>query len=178
MNKFLILSFTALLSVGCQSAASNSATNNNSVANKAVVQSANVSGTQSPNNSAVVSSHSETAENPAPPTANAPAKSTESPMARPIDVAAMTANIEQSEKEYKTNPAAKENLAKAYFTRATALTEAAQYRAALGDYRRGLKLDPNDEAAKGMHDQILSIFKQINREPPKEGDEPKPLPFK
>jgi tetratricopeptide (TPR) repeat protein len=99
-------------------------------------------------------------------------------MARPIDAAEMTAVIERTEKQYRNNQKdekAKDELAKAYFVRATALTSAAQYRAALGDYRKGLKLNPNDEDARKMHDQILSIFKSIGREPPKEGEEPKPL---
>ncbi|MEJ7701898.1 MAG: hypothetical protein WKF71_19980 [Pyrinomonadaceae bacterium] len=68
-------------------------------------------------------------------------------------------------------------MAKALFVRAFALTEAAQYRAALGDFRKGLKLSPNDQAAQKMHDEIIRIFESINREPPKEGEEPKPLPF-
>ena len=101
-------------------------------------------------------------------------------MARPIDVSAMTADIEKAEKNYKANPndeKAKNALAGAYFKRAFALTEAAQYRAALGDFRKGLKLNPNDQDAKQMHDQIISIFQSIGREPPKEGEEPAPLPF-
>jgi hypothetical protein len=28
-----------------------------------------------------------------------------------------------------------------------------------------------------MHDQIISIFASIKREPPKEGEEPAPMPF-
>ncbi len=102
-----------------------------------------------------------------------------SPMSRPIDVSAMNADIQKAEKNYEkdSNDAqAKKDLAHAYFIRAFALTEAAQYRAALGDFRKGLKLDPDDEDAKKMHDQILSIFKSIGREPPKEGEEPSPLP--
>ncbi len=99
-------------------------------------------------------------------------------MARAVDVSQMTADIEKAEKEYKQNPKVKGALAQAYFGRAFALTEAAQYRAALGDFRKGLKLNPNDEDAKAMHDQIISIFKSINREPPKEGEEPTPLPLK
>jgi hypothetical protein len=57
------------------------------------------------------------------------------------------------------------------------LTDAAQYRAALGDFRKGLKLNPNDTKAKAMHDRIISIFASIGREPPKEGEEPAPMPF-
>lgn len=113
--------------------------------------------------------------------ANKPASgSTESPMARAIDVSAQTAKIEKAEKDYKAkadDAKAKENLASAYFERAFLLTEAAQYRAALGDFRKGLKLNPNDTGAKAMHDQIIGIFKSIPREPPREGEEPAPLPF-
>ncbi len=101
-------------------------------------------------------------------------------MAKSIDVAEMTAEIEKSEKAFKQNPKdekAKDALAQSYFERAFALTDAAQYRAALGDFRKGLKLSPNDQEAKNMHDEILRIFASINREPPKEGEEPKPMPF-
>ncbi|HEV7643072.1 MAG TPA: hypothetical protein VGO50_03945 [Pyrinomonadaceae bacterium] len=102
-----------------------------------------------------------------------------SPMSRPIDVSAMNADIQKAEKNHEKDPKdaqAKKDLAHAYFVRAFALTEAAQYRAALGDFRKGLKLDPDDEEARKMHDQIISIFKSIGREPPKEGEEPPPLP--
>ena len=165
MKKVLILSLAAFVSFGCNSAAQS--TNQTANANTATVKS---------NDSTIVSSHSSESGKTAEPLSNKPASSsTESPMARPIDVAEMTADIEKSEQEFKKNPKAKAELAKAYFVRATALTSAAQYRSALGDYRKGLKLDPNDEDAKKMHDQILSIFKSIGREPPKEGEEPKPL---
>lgn len=110
----------------------------------------------------------------------APKTQTESPMAKAIDVSQMTAAIEKAEKTYtakQTDAKAKNQLAGAYFTRAFALTEAAQYRAALGDFRKGLKLNPADEDARAMHDRIISIFQSINRAPPKEGEEPPPLPF-
>ncbi len=174
MKKYLAISLASLISIGCGAASNQTATSNNNVA---VVQSSNAATVRPPNDSPIVSSHSTDAkEKPPAPSADKPAStSTESPMARPIDVAQMNADIEKAEAEYKKNPKAKEALAKAYFIRATALTDAAQYRSALGDYRKGLKLDPNDEDAKKMHDQIISIFQQIGREPPKEGDEPKPL---
>ncbi len=167
MKKVLILSLATLFSIGCTSAAqqANAPVNQNTAAVKS-------------NDSAIVSSHSTEAEKKLSLPSDKPASSsTESPMARPIDVAEMTADIERAEQAFKKNPKAKEDLAKAYFVRATALTGAAQYRAALGDYRKGLKLNPNDEEARKMHDQILSIFKSIGREPPKEGEEPLPLPF-
>jgi len=163
MKKSLILIFTALFLLGCQNAAQQTPPTANT--NTATVKA---------DNSTIVSSHSSDAQTTSPPPVTKTG-STESPMAKPVDVAEMTADIERAEKEFKKNPKAKEDLAKAYFVRATALTGAAQYRAALGDYRKGLKLDPTDEDAKKMHDQILSIFKSIGREPPKEGEEPKPL---
>jgi predicted component of type VI protein secretion system len=103
-----------------------------------------------------------------------------SPNAQPVDVSAMNAEIEKAEKKHQKDPKdaqAKKDLAHAYFVRGFALTEAAQYRAALGDFRRGLKLDPTDQEAKNMHDQIISIAAGMGRELPKEGEEPTPLPF-
>ena len=164
MKKITILSFLALISIGCNNATQQAVNTNAAI--------------QKSNNSAVVSSHSTDTEKVSPPPSNKTTSGDSSPMAKAIDVAELTANVENAEKEFKKNPKAKEDLAKAYFVRATALTGAAQYRAALGDYRKGLKLNPNDEDAKAMHDQIISIFKSIGREPPKEGEEPPPLPFK
>ncbi len=180
MKKHLIIGLASVISIGCGGAAQPTPTvttnNTNQTANAPLVQASNTSTGQPAGDQTIVSSHSNTAVKTAPP--SEVLTSTESPMARPVDVNQMTADIEKAEKEYKKNPATKDQLAKAYFVRATALTDAAQYRAALGDYRKGLKLEPNDEAAKSMHDEILRIFKSINREPPKEGTEPKPLPIK
>ena len=180
MKNFLIISLASLISIGCggtaQPTPTVTTTNANRAANAPVVQSSNTSTVQPAGDQTIVSSHSNAAVKTAPP--SDVLTSTESPMARPVDVNQMTADIEKAEKDYKKNPATKDQLAKAYFVRATALTDAAQYRAALGDYRKGLKLEPNDEAAKSMHDEILRIFKSINREPPKEGTEPKPLAIK
>ncbi len=171
MKKVLILSLASLISVGCSSAAQQASAPINQ--NAAAVKS---------NDSAIVSSHSTDAGKTVSPSSDKPASSsTESPMARPIDAAEMTADIERAEKQYRQNQKnekAKAELANAYFVRATALTGAAQYRAALGDYRKGLKLNPTDEAARKMHDMIVNIFRNnLRREPPKEGEEPPPLPF-
>lgn len=181
MKKAAIIGFLALASL--LSACGNSAhvaTQNANNTNAATERSAN---------SLVVPSHSSdktpgggttnpAAQNGAPKTQQ---QQTESPMAKPIDVSEMTAAVEKAEKDYKaraTDAKAKEKLAEAYFTRAFALTEAAQYRAALGDFRKGLKLNSNHKDARAMHDRIISIFASINREPPKEGEEPPPMPFK
>ena len=99
-------------------------------------------------------------------------------MQKGVDVSEMTAAIEKAEKEFKAKPAdpkAKEDLATAYFKRAFELTSAAQYSAALGDFRKGLKLNPNDKEAKDMHDQIVSIYESMGREAPKEGEEKAPM---
>ncbi len=76
-----------------------------------------------------------------------------------------------------SDDAAKKALGAAYFKRAEALTEARQYASALGDYRRALKHDPSNTAAKEWIDRIISIYDSINRDSPKEGEEPQPLPF-
>ena len=163
MNKFIILGIAVSISIGCGNAAQPTTTNANVAVNTSTVQTTT-------GNQAIVSSHSNDAGKTALPSGSTPAE--------PIDVATMTADIEKAEQEYKKNPKAKNELARAYFVRATVLTGAAQYRAALGDYRKGLKLDPTDESAKKMHDEIISIFKQLNREPPKEGEESAPMPIK
>ncbi len=99
----------------------------------------------------------------------------------PIDTSKHDAEIEQAEKELKTKPQdadARMALAKAYHARASALTKARQYRSALGDYRRTLKYDPENEDAKEMSTTITGIMKSMGREIPAEGEEPPPLPFK
>ena len=91
--------------------------------------------------------------------------------------------IAEAEKIVNSKPndeQAKKTLAQAYFDRAFALTQppARQYAAALGDYRRALKHDSNHEESKMWIDQISTIFRSLGKEPPKEGEEPAPLPFK
>ena len=132
--------------------------------------------TKSDNSSLVASSHS--AQNTPPANSATQNPGGRNPMERAIDTAQMDADIAKTEKEYKQNPndkTAKLALAAAYFVRAKALREVAQYRAALGDFRRGLKLDPENQEAKAMHDEIVRIFGEMKRELPKEGEEPPPL---
>lgn len=173
MKKALVTGFLAFTLAGCTNSAQ-VATQNANNTNAQAQQNAN---------SLVTSSHSsekmQSANNSSP--SGAPKTQTESPMAKPVDVSELTAAIEKAEKSYQSKQSdakAKENLGEAYFARAFALTEAAQYRAALGDFRKGLKLNPDNQDAKAMHDRIISIFRSINREPPKEGEEPPPMPFK
>ncbi|MBK9216878.1 MAG: tetratricopeptide repeat protein [Chloracidobacterium sp.] len=116
-----------------------------------------------------------------PPAANsagAPSKWTQSGDA--IDTSTFDAAIAKAEKAAGDQPsdtAAKKGLAEAYLARANALTGARQYASALGDYRRTLKHDPTNAEAKDWVDQIINIYKSINRGYPAEGEEPPPLPF-
>ena len=99
----------------------------------------------------------------------------------PIDTKKFDTAIAAAEIALRKSPndeKAKKALAEAYFDRAEALTKARQYASALGDYRRTVKYDPSNEEAKGWIDQIINIYNSINREYPKEGEEPPPLPFK
>jgi len=161
MKKIIFLSLVTLISIGC----SNSAP------------------TQTQTNSAPAASpkkdeltvRSNTPQSQKPPMSQ---PSGGGPNQKAVDVSAMTANIEKAEKDLKAKPTdakAKETLASAYFERAFALTNAAQYSAAIGDFRKGLKLNPNDKAAKDMHDQIISIYESMGRPAPKEGEEKSPM---
>jgi tetratricopeptide (TPR) repeat protein len=91
----------------------------------------------------------------------------------PIDTSNFDADIAKAEKSGD-----KKALSQAYEKRADALTKARQYAAALGDYRKALKADPSNGDAKNWVDQITMVYESMNREAPKEGEEPPPLPFK
>ncbi|MBE7515612.1 MAG: hypothetical protein HS105_03230 [Chloracidobacterium sp.] len=98
----------------------------------------------------------------------------------PIDTKAFDSAIAAADKELKAKPAdeaLKKKASKAYFDRAMALTQARQYASALGDYRRAYKIDAANEEAKTWIDEIIKIYGTINKEYPKEGEEPPPLPF-
>ena len=98
----------------------------------------------------------------------------------PIDMTKYNAAISKAGVAIKggaTDPASKKALAQAYFERGLALTEAKQYASALGDYRRAIKFDPTHADAKKWVDQLVNIYKSLNKEAPKEGEEPLPLPY-
>lgn len=167
----------------CGGGGATSAINTNTGGNRPTLTNApsTSSTTANQNNSLVVSSHSKDQNTALSPSTSSDQPSQNSPMSKPVDVTAMTAKIEKADKDLKAKPddeKLKKASAAAYFERAFALTKAAQYRAALGDFRKGLKLNPDDKEAQSMHDQIIEIFKSIGREPPKEGEEPAPLPIK
>jgi tetratricopeptide (TPR) repeat protein len=99
----------------------------------------------------------------------------------PVDTKEFDSAIASAEVALNKKPSdadAKKALGAAYFNRAEALTKARQYASALGDYRRALKYDPSNSTAKEWIDQISSIYASMNRESPKEGEEPPPLPLK
>lgn len=123
-------------------------------------------------------------ENQAPPTGNSEApggKTKWTQSGNPIDTTELDAAITNADKAVKAKPTdtdAKKDLSQAYLKRAVALTDARQYASALGDYRKAVKNDPTNEEAKNWIDQITQIYDSMNKEAPKEGEEPPPLPFK
>ena len=169
MKKVLILNFIALIFTACGTSPQ--------------INSTNISTMQNANNGSVVSSHS--TENSAVPNATIVPKSetktkwTQS--GNPIDTSKFDADIAIAEKNSKAKPkdeSAQKTLAEALVNRGLALTDARQYASALGDYRKAQKLDPTNEDAKKWIAQIIGIYESINRDYPKEGEEPPPLPFK
>jgi tetratricopeptide (TPR) repeat protein len=115
----------------------------------------------------------------APTTAPARASSTAPGTGEPIDTSKYDAEIKRLEKQAEMRPGdeARLALAKAYLARANALTQAKQYRAALGDYRRALRYDPDNEEARQWAATITGILQDMGREVPTEGNEPAPLPL-
>lgn len=167
MKKIAVLGFSILVSVACGTASR---------------QTVNVS-PQNSNDSLTVSSrsnnYSTTANQSVVPKSDTKTKWTQS--GNPIDTSEFDAEVIKAEKNLKAKPkdaGAKTALAEAYVKRGVALTEARQYASALGDYRRTLKLEANNEEAKNGMEQIISIYESLNRDYPKEGEEPPPLPFK
>jgi tetratricopeptide (TPR) repeat protein len=168
MKKIVFTSLITLFAIGCNNSAPTQVQTNSAapVVKKEETQ--------------TVAAHSTENQKPAPMTNSNSPSSGGSPMSKAVDVSEMTKNIEKADKEFKAKPSdakAKEALATAYFTRAFALTKAAQYSAALGDFRKGLKLNPDDKEAKEMNDQIVSIYESMGREAPKEGEEKAPMPI-
>lgn len=168
-----VLFFVAIFSIACSNTAPTPVANSNASADRPMR-----SGQMQQQNTIAHST-----ENQPPRTG---ANSTGAPKAsggEPIDTAKFDGVIAEAEKIVNSKPndaEAKKTLAQAYFDRAFALTQppARQYAAALGDYRRALKHDPNHEESKVWMNQIVTIFRSLGKEPPKEGEEPAPLPFK
>ena len=165
--KFLLLIFTAVLLVACNNA--------RPVANTdRTINAANQS-----NEARTVIAHTTENQTPKPANSSGGGKWTQS--GDPIDTSKFDANVATAETFLKSKPGdneAKQALAQAFFERGFALTEARQYAAALGDYRRALKYDPDHAESKKWIDQIVSIYTMLKKDAPKEGEEPPPLPFK
>jgi tetratricopeptide (TPR) repeat protein len=137
--------------------------------------------TQNASNTLIVSSHSSGNTAVPTPVAKSETKTKWTQSGNPIDTSGFDAEVTKAEKNLKSksnDTDAKKALAEAFVKRGIALTDARQYASALGDYRKALKLDPENEEAKKWIDQIIGIYESINREYPKEGEEPPPLPFK
>ncbi|HSK71506.1 MAG TPA: tetratricopeptide repeat protein [Pyrinomonadaceae bacterium] len=170
MKKIIAISLFSLAFISC------SQSQPQPVANTAV------SNVTTPSNTMTVTAHSgDPKMGQTPPAAKSEGKTKWTQSGDPIDTKEFDAEIAKTEKELNSKPndeAAKKALAEAYYKRGFALTEARQYASALGDYRRALKLDPNNEGAKKWIGQIIGIYDSLNKDYPKEGEEPPPLPFK
>lgn len=170
MKKFTVLVFSILVSAGC---------------NTASQQSVNAPA-QSPNNSLTVSSRSQNNLTVSPNTNSTTApksgeKTKWTQSGDPIETKEFDAEIAKAEKNLKAKPSdetLKKALAESYFKRGFALTEARQYAAALGDYRKALKLDPDNAEAQTWIKRIIDIYDGLNKDYPSEGEEPPALPFK
>ncbi len=168
MNKFFIIS-AAVFAFGCNNAAPVATQNSNT----------NAPAAERSGNLESVAAH--TTENENPTLAKTSGTPSNSPVGDPIDVSEFNEAIKTATKKEAAkpkDPQAKKDLGAAFFARGFALTEARQYPAALGDYRRVLKYDPDNEEAKKWIAQIESIYTMLKKEAPKEGEEPEPLPFK
>jgi len=169
LKKISILAFLACALIGCNNTSQQTANTHISV--------------QSSGNAPIVSGHSNTlsaTQNSAAPAQKSEAKTKWTQSGTPIDTSEFDAEIAKNEKNLKAkskDEMAKKALAESFLKRAMALTEARQYASAIGDYRRVLKYDAGNEEAKTWINKIIEIYAMINRESPKEGEEPPPLPF-
>lgn len=167
MKKLLTVIISVIFALGCSNAGQPVAQNTNAAATP-------------PEKSQTAIAHS--LENQTPnPAAPVGEKTKWKQSGDPIDTKEFDTKIAAAEVAFKKSPndtAVKKMLADAYFARGMALTSPArQYASALGDFRRTVKYDPSNDEAKGWIDQIISIYDSMNKEYPKEGEEPLPLPF-
>lgn len=176
MKKIAILNFLLLVSIGCNNAPTRVQEN----ASSTPLPSNNIAA----NDTVSVSSHSQDKKSEQMPNAS-DAKSGEktkwTQSGNPIDTASFDTEIKQVQDKMKASPKdenLKTTLAEAYVRRGMALTDARQYASALGDYRKAQKLDPTNDTAKEWIAQIVKIYDGMNKDYPKEGEEPPPLPFK
>ncbi len=166
MKKLLIVISSGIFALGCGNAA------------RPVAENVNTSTVAStPEKSQTAIAHS--LENQQPPTdTDTAGKSKWKQSGDPIDTKAFDAALASAELNLRKKPddaAAKKALSEAYYKRGVALTDARQYASALGDYRKSVKYDPGNKDAKDWIEKITMIYDSMNREAPKEGEEPPPL---
>jgi hypothetical protein len=163
---------TALCAAGCGTP---SATNNG-ITNSAATP-VNQSSTRTSNTNLPPVSSAHGGDSPVTPPAtsaatNAPAKPSG------IDTAALDTKIERAEAKAKAKGATQADklaAAAAYLERGNVYRDAGQpmlYRFALGDYRRALRYQPDNEEAREKMDEIVSIYKSMNKPVPENGNEP------
>jgi tetratricopeptide (TPR) repeat protein len=141
----------------------------------------NQQGTAQANSNATSNAHSNAQPPPSAPAAATSPKASAASGGEPVDTSKYDAEIKRLEEKAKKNSVDQQTrlaLASAYTNRGDALTGARQYRAALGDYRRALRNDPNNQQAQQMSGTIIGILKSMGRDVPPEGQEPAPLPLK
>lgn len=96
----------------------------------------------------------------------------------PLETAAIDEKIRKAEAKAKAQGASaadKKAAAASYLERANVYYSAQDtrlYRFALGDFRRVLRYEPDNEEAKAKIDMIVSIYGQLNRPVPTNGLEP------
>ena len=161
--KPIIFCLSICFAFGCSNAAKPIAQSNNSAV-------------ATPEKAQTAIAHSSENQTPNPVTPAPGEKSKWTASGDPIDTTKFDSAIMAAEKGAGGKPT--KALGDAYYKRAVALTEARQYASALGDYRRALKNDPANAEAKDWIDKIIMIYDGLNKTSPKEGEEPRPLPFK
>lgn len=168
MKKLFVIIASGVFTLGCSNAA------------RPVAENVNTSTVAStPEKSQTAIAH--TLENQQPPAnADNAGKSKWKQSGTPLDTREFDTAIASAELNLRKKPddaAVKKALSEAYYKRGVALTGAQQYASALGDYRKAVKYDPNNSEAKVWIDKITDIYNGMNREAPKEGEEPPPLPL-
>lgn len=170
----LVLTLSAsLAAAGCS--ASYSTNNANGAASNAPSRPAATANTVAPGSLPSVSSAhgGGGGESTMPPAA--PAGSAAKPS---VDTAAFDAKIEKTEAKAKAKgatPADKLAAAAAYVARGNFYFNAqtpALYKFALGDFRRALRYQPDNEEAQTKRDELVRIYQDMGRPVPENGNEP------
>jgi hypothetical protein len=108
-------------------------------------------------------------------TSNAAPAGASAPNTPPVATPELDAKIEKAVKKAGASGASaadKKAAADAYMERANFYWGAGNvqlYRFALGDYRRVLKYDPDNQEAKEKIDYLISVYRQLNRPVPDNG---------